>query len=295
MAKIFVLAGPTASGKTDYALQFAQRNHCEILSCDAVSFYKNLDIGSAKPTKLEQSIVKHWGIDLVEANQYFCIQDYVTYAKNCVDDIFKRGYNVLVVGGSGFYLKSFFEPVVDNFEASLALQERLKDLEASQGIAGVFDALLNLNLQGFPKNFDTKNPQKLRKALLRCWTSGLDLLTLEERFKKQPKPFSGITKESTLLVWPLELLFVRAKKRIERMIRNGLIEEVEALLPVFQENHPATNAIGYRETIQYLKNKNRSTVTELAETIFHNTCHLIKKQNTWFRHQIKWQHYFWMH
>ena len=289
MAHLFLIAGTTASGKTEFAIDFAQKNNCEILSCDASAFYKGMDIGTAKPSWQEQQQVHHWGIDLIHPNETFSIQNYLSYAQSCVEKIIKKGKNVLVVGGSGFYLKAFLEPVVDTINPTEEIKQKINDLEQQKGPQGLVEILLKTN-SDLPPNFDLNNPRKVRKALERCWTTGQSLLSLYETFKKQEKPFANLKKESYCLSCPVEILKLRIAKRTHQMLKNGLIEEVQNL----SDKHyllpgmPASSAIGYRETIQFLQNP-KSFDLELA--INKNTINLAKKQMTWFRHQIHFDRY----
>ncbi len=289
MTRLFLIAGTTASGKTEFAIDFAQKNNCEILSCDASAFYKGMDIGTAKPSLEERQQIPHWGIDLIYPNETFSIQHYVSYVQACVQEIIKKGKNVLVVGGSGFYLKAFLEPVVDTVSPNEEVKQKIDDLEHQKGIQGLVETLLNINFN-LPPNFDLNNPRKVRKALERCWTTGKSLLSLYESFKHQEKPFANLKKETYCLICPTEILKLRIAKRIRQMLRKGLIDEVKNLL----ENHyllpgmPAASAIGYRETIHFLQNPNGF---DLESAINKNTFALAKKQMTWFRHQIHFDRY----
>lgn len=290
MLTLYLLAGPTASGKTEYAVTFARLHHCEILSCDSSSFYRKMDIGTAKPTVEEQQEIQHWGINLVEPDQYFSIKDYVDYARCRVQDILRRGKNVLVVGGSGFYFKSFLAPVVDNIPPSQAVQERIALLEKQKGLPGLVAALCERN-SSLPPYFDLKNPRKVRKALERCLTTGLPLKDIFTQFKQQVLPFDFLKKEILYLHRPLEILKMRIRMRTNKMLAGGLIDEVQALqsqqklLP----NTPAALAIGYREVLAFLQRP--TSLGQLSEAIIHDTYALVKKQQTWFRHQIHFDRY----
>jgi tRNA dimethylallyltransferase len=292
---LYILAGPTASGKSDYALEFAQQHACEILSCDTSAFYKRMDIGTAKPSKVQQTCVPHWGIDLVYPNEYFSIKNYLTYAQRCVSEIFSRNHNVLVVGGSGFYLKSFLAPVVDEHEDDPSVMREINRWEEQMGVDFILKKLKTLNPSGLPNSLDVCNLRKVKKALLRCLTTGLPLQVLHKNFERMQMPFAHIPKYTTCILWPLELLKLRMRKRTKQMLRTGLIEEVRFLLEnnYLLENTPAALTIGYRETIRFLTQTRQSKqdLYTLEEQIVHNTCQLIKKQNTWFRHQLQFDAY----
>jgi tRNA dimethylallyltransferase len=289
------LAGPTASGKSDYALEFATQHACEILSCDASAFYKGMDIGTAKPSKVQQTCVPHWGIDLIYPNEYFSIKNYLTYAQRCVSEIFSREHNVLVVGGSGFYLKSFLAPVADEYEDKTSIMQEINRWEEQMGADFILKKLKMFNPLGLPGSLDICNLRKVKKALLRCLTTGLPLHALHKNFERLQTPFVHVPKYAICILWPLELLKLRVQKRTKHMLLSGLIEEVRFLLEnnYLLENTPAALTIGYRETVRFLTQTRQSKqdLCALEEQIFHNTCQLIKKQNTWLRHQLQFDAY----
>src|SRR2546423_950109 len=111
---LHVLTGPTAVGKTEWALRWAEENNAEIVSCDSLLFYRGMDIGTAKPTPVERARVRHHLIDICDVRELMDVTHYVTKAREAVNEITARGRGVLVTGGSGFYLKSFFAPVADD-------------------------------------------------------------------------------------------------------------------------------------------------------------------------------------
>ena len=275
MPTLFILAGATASGKTELALHFAQKKNCEILSCDASAFYRGMDIGTAKPTS-EQRTVRHWGIDIAEPNEPFSIKDFVAYAQKCVSDITKRGKNVLAVGGSGLYLKSFLSPVTDDIHPSKAVREEIAASEANGGIEVLRERLLKCDPQA-SKYVELKNSRNVRKALERCLTMGLPLAEVLKNFQKQPTPYASLK--------------LRIRLRVHKMLQNGLIDEVRRLkeegklLP----NTPASAAIGYRETLKFLQQPTPLDVLE--REIVNDTYGLVKKQLTWFRHQMVFDGY----
>lgn len=293
MPKLYLLAGATASGKTAFSIDFAQQHNCEILSCDASCFYKGMDIGTAKPTPEEQRQVKHWGIDIIEPNAYFSVKDYVNYAQKCAEDIVSRGHNVLVVGGSGFYLKSFLTPIADDVVIPEEIEQKISDLKESGGL----DLLVEqLEIANPSENLmiDLKNPRKVKKALARCWTTGKTLRELEAELEQHPLPFPHLDKETFLLQPPLEVLRLRIRQRARKMMDDGLLDEIKTLLDkkLLLPHTPAGSAIGYRETIQYLSGE--ISFEQLYEQIVQNTYALVKKQMTWFRYQIHFQHYLYM-
>ncbi|MDQ8193566.1 tRNA (adenosine(37)-N6)-dimethylallyltransferase MiaA [Coraliomargarita sp. SDUM461004] len=282
---LHIITGPTAVGKTEYALGYAQAHDAEIVSCDASLVYRGMDIGTAKPTHAELARVPHHLIDLCPVNEPYDIVAYVRDAQAAVEAIFRRGKSVVVTGGSGFYLKSFFAPVIDVVKVSDEVRAAVATLYEAEGLEGLLMDLRERSPAGFG-NLDIKNPRRVLRALERCIASGKDLLTLQAEFAARPEPYGDCSKHYILLGRDKENLKQRVAHRADLMLQQGLIEEVEALLKLgLQANPSAASAIGYRETIAFLAGDMRRE--ELLSSIVQNTLHLVKKQGTWFRTQIR--------
>ena len=128
-----IITGPTAVGKTELSLNWAVRNDAEILSCDSLLFYRHMNIGTAKPSQLELGRVPHHGSDLVEPDMRYDVGAFIEYAQGAIRDIRARGKRVLVTGGSGFYLKAFFEAVTDTIEIPDSIKTRVLEVLESGG------------------------------------------------------------------------------------------------------------------------------------------------------------------
>jgi tRNA dimethylallyltransferase len=281
---IHVLTGPTAVGKTELALRWAEANNAEIVSCDALLFYRGMDIGTAKPTAEERARVPHHLIDLCEVSEGMDITDYVTRAQAAVADITARGKHVLVAGGSGFYLKSFFAAVADNVEVPAALREEIEMKRVSEGLDALVADLRELNPQGLG-TLDVANPRRVTRALERCRASGKTLMELAGEFARMPAPFAGWHVRCTRLDREPDALDERIAKRVDAMLAAGLIAEVERLRSMgLERNLSASRAIGYRETLAVLDGI--APCAGLAAEIVKNTRALVKKQRTWFRTQL---------
>jgi tRNA dimethylallyltransferase len=277
---LHVLTGVTAVGKTEWALRWAEARGAEIVSCDSLLFYRGLDLGTAKPTAAERARVAHHLIDLCDVSERMDITQYVARARATVEDIAARGQKVLVVGGSGFYLKSFFSPVADDVAVPAALRAEVAALPLADALA----RLSTLNPAGLGA-LDTANPRRVTRALERCLASGRTLAALAEEFAKQPGPFADWTVELTRLERPPEELERRIEARVAAMLRDGLVTEVRRLADVgLRDNPSAARAIGYREVIDFIDGK--LPEAKLAAEIVQNTRALVKKQRTWFRTQL---------
>ncbi len=281
-----LLTGCTAAGKTALALEWAERFGAEILSCDSMLFYRGMTIGTAKPTPEEQARVPHHMIDLVAAGETFSVGRYVPLARDAVEEILGRGKRILVVGGSGFYLKSFFEPVVDEVAVDAGTRERVMRVKREGGLKRMTEELLRLNPEGVG-TLDLANPKRVARALERCWASGRTLLELQAAFRRQPIPFAGFDKRVTVLDRHPAELNRRIETRARQMIERGLIDEVRRLREAGIERNPAAaRAIGYRETLAWLDAPNPGSTEDLVAEIAANTRKLVKKQRTWFRGQL---------
>lgn len=287
--KIFIITGTTAVGKTELSLAFAEENNAEILCCDSTTVYRGMNIGTAKPTPAERSRVPHHGLDLVSPGENFSVGDYVEYAQKTVADIFSRGKNVLVSGGSGFYLKSFFSPVTDDLEIPNSVRERVAEILAC-GNAFAEKKLREINDDGraAPENFDWENPRRIAKGLERCLASGKTLSDLKAEFDARECVFAALSKHTILLSREKEDLNRRIELRTKKMFAEGLLDEVRALVAVgtLRAGTPAGNAIGYRETLAWLSGGEPGGVSALAESVALSTRQLAAKQRKWFRTQI---------
>ena len=281
---LYFLVGASAVGKTRLALEWAQSNAAEIVSCDALLVYRGMDIGTAKPTVEEQRVVRHHLIDVLPAYQEFSVATYMRMAMDAVQEIRERGHAVLVCGGSGFYLKSFFAPVIDDIEISGSIRERVRNLFETKALAGLREELQRLNPGGVGA-LDLSNPRRVENALARCLASGSTLNVLQSRFEKQRSPFQEFDKRVCLLERSRQDLRVRVITRTRGMLANGLLGEVSRLVDQGIECNPsAASAIGYREAIACIRQSR--DLTTLESSMVRNTMRFIKKQATWFRHQI---------
>jgi tRNA dimethylallyltransferase len=275
--KILCIVGPTASGKSELAIELALKYGAEILSCDARQIYKRLDIGSNKVTLTQQKGVPHWGIDIIEPDQFFTVQDYETYALSVIEDVRLRGKNLIICGGTGFYLKVLeqgldFIPEIPSY----VREELIREWQA-KGIKPLLEELKSKDAVSF-SSIDIQNPRRVLRAL--------------EVIRFTQRPFSqfkkGIAKERNFTLQKLgialnrEELYQRINLRTLRMLELGLLNEVDGLLKSgLDENLQSLQTIGYKEAIQYLKGKLLS-YSEMVEKIQQHTRNYAKRQLTWW-------------
>jgi tRNA dimethylallyltransferase len=281
---IYVLTGCTAVGKTEWALRWAEANDAEIISCDSLLFYRHMDIGTAKPTPAELGRVPHHLIDVVAASEPMDITRYITLARAAVETIAARGRKVLVTGGSGFYLKSFFGPVADDVAVPAEVRAAVAVQLEQAGIGALVEELRALNPAGLGA-LDVDNPRRVTRALERCRVTGKTLAELKAEFLARPGAFAEWPVALVRLERSPEEVNLRIDARVETMVRAGLVEEVRRLrADGFERNPSAAGAIGYREVLAMLDGKLSSSA--MAAEIAQNTRALVRKQRTWFRTQL---------
>lgn len=275
------LIGPTAVGKTDVSIRWATQNNAEIICADAPLIYKGMDIGAAKPTAQEQLEVAHHALDWVDVTQNFSVGDYALRVKTIVEDIQSRGKNILIVGGSGFYLKSYFSPVVDGIELKAEVVAEVAELFEKEGLDGLVDRLkgIDADLEGL----DCNNPRRVIKALERALSAGLSYRQLKDRFDALPAPYADFDKHVTMLTRDKEHLRERIARRVDLMLASGLIDEVKALKEKgIENNSQAATVIDYREVLAYLANPAMG-MDSLKKLMIDNTLELMRKQFIFFK------------
>ena len=280
---IHVLTGPTAVGKTETALRWAEQHDAEIISCDSVCVYRGMDVGSAKPTAEEQRRVRHHGLDLVEPSERYSVSQYVDMARAAIAGAHARGKRVLVTGGSGFYLAAFFGPVTDELEIPSAIADEVRTLHR-QGLASLLLRLRELEGPKLPDWLDLQNPIRVAKALERRLASGRSLDSLRDEFLTRRGPFADHPVTFELLERPDAELKARIAARTELMLAQGIIEEAERLLAMgLDPELTSSRAVGYRAVMDWLEGGKRVARSGLAERINLDTWALVRKQRKWFR------------
>lgn len=282
--EIFIISGPTASGKTAKAIELAKAVDAEIISCDSVQVYEFMDIGSAKPSAKERAEIPHHLIDVCHPSRQFSVGEYVALSKYALEKILKNKKRVIVAGGSGFYLKAWFSPVTDEIEIPKSVKDECQKLFDLGGSEALKEKLLSLDPEA-ADSIDIQNPRRIRPALERVLATSLTLKELRRKFESLPCPMGNFKINFKSTDMPDEELFKRVKTRAEKMIEDGLIEETKKLMSIGIEKNPsAAMAIGYRETMEAIR---QNDFSNLAEKIFLSTKKLIKKQRKFLKTQIR--------
>ena len=284
-SELICLLGPTAVGKTAVAIQLAQRLNAEIVSIDSRQIYRQMDIGTAKPTPEEQKAARHHLIDCVDISQPFSVADYQSLADAAIADIQNRNKRVLLVGGAGLYFRAVVDGLFEGPGADPSLRERFEREAAQHGV----DVLHNKLRACDPESAERIHPNnvvRVIRALEVYELTGTPMSEHQQQWQpeKQRYPFIAFC-----LTMPRALLYRRIEQRVDVMLANGLIAEVESLLAAgYARGTVALQSFGYRELIAYLDGE--CTYVEAISQLKQNTRRFAKRQLTWFRKdtRIEW-------
>lgn len=282
---VLVITGPTASGKTEVALELARNDrNIEIVNADASLLYRGFDIGTAKPTKEIQSEIPHHLIDILEPRQRFNAADYSLQARSAIRKIIQCKKTPIVVGGTGLYIEALFNglPDLDIPEDTLNLaRERAVQEIAGRGFEAMHEALRELDPELYRQILREHNPRRLERAWAHYYVTGEPLGVAR---KKQPEGFE-VLPEFRVLSVPREDLWRRIEARVDWMLENGWLKEAESLKQEGVTNEmPAMRAIGYRELFDVLKGN--ITLENARECIIIRTRQYAKRQVTWLRSRL---------
>ncbi|HEX8377933.1 MAG TPA: tRNA (adenosine(37)-N6)-dimethylallyltransferase MiaA [Pedobacter sp.] len=278
---LIVIAGPTAIGKTELAIKVAQHFKTEIISADSRQFYKEMSIGTAKPSDDELHAVKHHFIDSHSIHETFTVGDFETQALSMLDTIFKSNKAAVLVGGSGLFIKAVTEGFDALPKAEPELRQELNQLFEQEGILPLQEKLQELD-PIYYQGVDLNNPQRLIRALEVSISSGQPYSSFRTNHV-QSRPFNLI---KIGLNTNRETLYNRINARVDSMVKAGLIDEVKNLLPYKSLN--ALNTVGYSEIFDALDGN--ASMEVAIQNIKQNTRRFAKRQLTWFRKDvgIKW-------
>ncbi len=280
--KVIAVVGPTASGKTAFAINLALKVNGEIISADSRLVYKGFDIGTAKPSKAETDIVKHYMIDIAEPDFDYTAGLYVQKAKEIIDNILSEGKIPVIAGGTGLYFNLLLNNyVMPKVAPDKVLREKLNNY-SSQELHKMLYERDSVSAEQIYAN----DKKKLIRALEIVIKSGKPLNEV-----RSTKGESLYDVEWLGLNYPREILYQRINDRVDLMIKNGLVEETKGLLDKFGHIYNIVNTIGYREITKYLDGE--CTLQEAADKLKQNTRNYAKRQLTWFRRNpdIKWNFY----
>lgn len=281
MKKVIILLGPTGVGKTGASIMLAQHLDTEIISADSMQIYKGMDIGTAKPTRLERASVKHHMIDVVSPSAPFSAGQYVEAVTPIINSLLSRQKIPLIVGGTGLYIKALTRGIFSGPSADWALREELLAMEHDEK-GTLYSYLLHLDPHAAEK-ISSNDIRRIVRAIEVCLKSHEKMSLLQEKLTR-PLPFEfikiGLTRQRPELYSIIE-------QRVDSMIEAGLINEVEAILRMGPDRTPL-QAIGYKEIAGYLQGT--LLKEEAIRLVKRNSKRYAKRQFTWFRKEegIRW-------
>lgn len=279
--KCFVLGGPTATGKTIVAQLIAEQTGRTILSADSMLVYKGMDIGTAKPVMHDCKGVTYLGMDIVTPDMVFSVWDYIEYVRQVVKD----GSQIIVVGGTGLYLKCLTSGIKSVPGGDSELRARWAQIVSENGIVPLQQELLVRYPEVYTNIADKQNPRRLIRALeiVESSTNNSNGDACRNETNNSVANMNPVS-----LTMPMDRLTARIESRVDTMYRNGLVDEVKQLMVQYQNLSPtALQAIGYAEAMSLIKGE--CTIDEAKARTVTRTRRLAKRQMTWFRHQMNVQ------
>lgn len=274
MKTLVVILGPTASGKTALSIKIATFLGTEIVNADSRQFYREMDIGTAKPGPEELNTVKHHFINTLSPEDDYTVGKFENEALTTLDSIFQNHDQALLVGGSGLYIRAVCEGLDELPESDPEIRARLSKKLQEQGIEALQQELQILDPEYFTE-VDRKNPYRLIRAIEVCILSGEKYSVLRKSAPKY-RPFDIL---KIGLLPQREVMYERINMRVDQMISDGLVEEVRKLQAY--KNCNALHTVGYQELFPYLENQ--TSLEQAIDEIKNNTRRYAKRQVTWFK------------
>ncbi len=276
--KVVVICGPTASGKTALSIELAKKIGGEIVSCDSMQIYKDMNIGTAKPTSNEMQGIKHYLIDFISPDKRYSVADYKLDAKKAIKKILNKGKVPIVVGGTGLYIDSLiYEIEYPTIEFDEKYREKLEKIADKDGLEKLYDKAKEIDGEAIKKI--SKNDRKRILRVLEIYhATGKNKTQQEKESRKKEVEYDY---KVYALDWTRDILYARINKRVDIMIEQGLIDEVKNIYQKYKKFPTAMQGLGYKEVVEYLDNK--ITKDEMIEKIKQETRRYAKRQITWFR------------
>lgn len=273
---LIIIAGPTAVGKTALSIELAKFYLCPVISADSRQFYKEMSIGTAKPSSEEMQGVKHYFIDNISIHDTFNVGQYEREAIELIESLFKEHQTLILVGGSGLYINAILNGVDEFEEIPAEIREQLIKEYNEKGLIYLQEELKKRD-EVYYNQVDLNNPQRIMRALEVCIHNNKPYSSFRKKEKKE-RSFDTI---NLLINTEREVLYQRINKRVDLMMEQGLLDEVKALLPYKHLN--ALNTVGYKELFDFIDGK--CTLEEAVNMVKQNSRRYAKRQLTWFNHQ----------
>lgn len=275
--KVIVICGPTASGKTSLSISLAKKINGEIVSCDSMQIYKEMDIGSAKPTVEEMQEIKHYLVDFVSPEKRYSVSEYKEDASKAIEEIINKGKTPIIVGGTGLYLNSLIYNIQYNeMEVDLNYRRELEKEAEEYGLEVLYNRAKEIDPEAMEK-VSANDKKRITRVLEIYNATGRNKTELEKKSRKEV-PYNylifGINMERSIL-------YDRINKRVDIMLEQGLIEEVKNLINKYSNMPTAMQGLGYKGVKEFLDGN--ISKEEMIEKIKMETRRYAKRQITWFK------------
>ena len=276
--KVVVICGPTASGKTALSIELAKKINGEIISCDSMQIYKDMNVGTAKPTKEEMQGIKHYLVDYVLPTKRYSVADYKRDAEKSIKEILKKGKVPIIVGGTGLYVDSLIYNIeYPEIKFDEQYRKKLEKEVEEKGLENLYKEAKKIDPIAVEKISKTDKKRLLR--ILEIYHATGKTKTEQEIISRRNEPKYDYKVYALLL--DREKLYDRINLRVDLMIKQGLIEEVKSILEKYNTFPTAMQGLGYKEVVQYLNGE--LTKEEMIEKVKQETRRYAKRQMTWFR------------
>lgn len=276
--KVIVICGPTASGKTALSIELAKKINGEIISCDSMQIYKDMNIGTAKPTLEEMQGIKHYLIDFVSPDERYSVANFKKDAKYAIKEILKKGKVPIIVGGTGLYVDSLiYEIEYNEIKFDEQYRNELENIVNKNGLEKLYRKAKEIDPQAIEKISPNDKKRILRiLEIYKATGKNKTQQEIESRNKEVEYDYKVFA-----INWDRNELYERINKRVDIMIENGLIEEVKNIIKKYNKFPTSMQGLGYKEVVEYLKQE--ITKDEMIEKIKMETRRYAKRQLTWFR------------
>ena len=260
------------------SIELAKKIDGEIISCDSMQIYKDMDIGTAKPTKEEMQGIKHYLIDFVSPDERYSVADFKKDAKKAIKEILAKGKTPIIVGGTGLYVDSLiYEIEYQNIEFDEKYRERLEQQAEEQGIDKLYEMARKIDGEAI-KKISPNDKKRILRILEIYHATGKNKTEQEKESRKKEVEYDY---KIYALSWDREKLYERINKRVDIMLEQGLIEEVKNVYNKYEKFPTAMQGLGYKEVVEYLEGK--TSKEEMIDKIKQETRRYAKRQLTWFR------------
>lgn len=275
---VIVIGGPTASGKSNLAVELAKRINGEIISADSMQIYKDMNIGTAKVTEEEKQGIEHYMIDIVSPEERYSVSTYKKEAELIIEKILSKGKTPIIVGGTGLYIESLIYGIeFQDEEIDEQYRNELNDIAEKEGLEKLYEKAKQIDPKAMEK-ISINDRKRIIRVLEIYHKTGKTKTEQEIESRKKEVKYNY---KLFAITMNREKLYERIEQRVDKMLEEGLIQEVEDIKSKYHKFPTAMQGLGYKEVVEYLENK--ITKEEMLEKLKKETRHYAKRQLTWFR------------